>query len=144
MRWLEQSFQVTGKGFLHVDSNKVELYKFLPDVLPGSFSQEDKQLVIIDNESTVSKLLLQNSASLSPCSHEEADSRMLPHANHVVHTGSRPPKEPNWTTLPEASKELISCKYMKGCKGHSKCRKDAHKCTTLCTCEGECTQHRHS
>ena len=64
------------KGFLHVESNKVELFKFLSEVLLVSFSQEDKQLVITDNESAISKPLLQNLASLAPCSHEEADSRM--------------------------------------------------------------------
>ena len=61
--WLEQSFQVTGKDFF-----QIELFKFLSNVLLGSFSQEDKQLVVTDNESAVSKPLLQNSASLSPCS----------------------------------------------------------------------------
>ena len=75
------------KGFLHVKSNKVELSKFLSGVLLVSISQEDKQLVITENESTVSKPLLQNLASLSPCSHEEADSRILLHANHAAHNG---------------------------------------------------------
>lgn len=50
------------KGFLRVESNKVELFKFLSEVLLVSFSQEDKQLVITDNESAISKPLLQNLA----------------------------------------------------------------------------------
>ena len=75
------------KGFLHVESNKVELFKLLSEVLLVSFSQEDKQLVITDNESAISKPLLQNLASLAPCIHEEADSRMLLHANHAAHNG---------------------------------------------------------
>ena len=52
--------------------------------------------------------------------------------------------EPNWTTLPEASKvcyELISCKCKKGCAGRCKCKKAALKCTGLCMCEGEYTQN---
>ena len=55
------------KGFLRVESNKVELFKFLSEALLVSFSQEDKQLVITDNESAISKPLLQNLASLAPC-----------------------------------------------------------------------------
>ena len=52
--------------------------------------------------------------------------------------------EPNWTTLPEASKaccELVSCKYKKGCVKRCRCKKAALQCTALCACEGECSQH---
>ncbi len=49
--------------------------------------------------------------------------------------------EPNWTTLPEASKaccELVACKCKKGCVKRCKCKKAALQCTALCACEGEC------
>ena len=66
--------------FLHMDSNKTELFKFLSDALFKSYNQE-KQLVITDGESVLSKPPLCDLASnsLSPCSHEEADTRMLLH-----------------------------------------------------------------
>ena len=66
---------------------RLSFFKFLSGILLVSFSQEDKQLVITENESAISKPLLQNLVSLSPCSHEEADSRMWLHANHAAHNG---------------------------------------------------------
>ena len=53
------------------------------------FDQDDKQLVITDGEAVLNKTQLLDLALLAPCSHEEADSRMLLHvshaANHVHH-----------------------------------------------------------
>jgi len=82
-----RSSQGIGNDFSHVESNKVELFKFLSEALLGSFGQEDKQLVITDVESAKSKSFLQYFALLSPCSHEEADSRMLLHASHAAQSG---------------------------------------------------------
>ena len=51
--------------------------------------------------------------------------------------------EPNWTTLPEATKachELLSCRCKKGCVKRCKCKKAGLDCTALCACEGECSQ----
>ena len=73
--------------FLRVDSNKTELYKFLSHALFDLFNQEEKQLVITDGESVLSKPPLDDLASLSPCNHEEADSRMLLHVSHAAHCG---------------------------------------------------------
>ena len=75
------------KDFLHVDSNKTELYKFLSRALFDLYNQEEKQLVITDGELVLSKPPLHDIASLSPCSHEEADSHMLLHASHAAHCG---------------------------------------------------------
>ena len=65
------------QDFLHMNSNKTELFKFLSDALFKSYNQK-KQLVITDGESVLSKPPLCDLASnsLSPCSHEEADTRM--------------------------------------------------------------------
>ncbi len=52
-----------------------------------AFNQEGKQLVITDGESILSKPLLLDPDSLSPCNHEEADSRTLLHANHAALRG---------------------------------------------------------
>ena len=75
------------KDFLRVDSNKTELYKFLSHALFDLFNHEEKQLVITDGESVLSKPSLDDLSSLSPCNHEEADSRMLLHASHAAHCG---------------------------------------------------------
>ncbi len=48
---------------------------------------ENKQLVITDGEKVVSKPALSGVDLLSPCSHEEADSRMLLHASHAARQG---------------------------------------------------------
>ena len=75
------------QNFLRVDSNKTELFTFLSDALITWFSQKDKQLVITDGEASLSKPLLLHTVSLAPCTHEEADSRMLLHASHATRHG---------------------------------------------------------
>lgn len=71
------------QNFLRVDSNKTELFTFLTDALFQWF----QQLVITDGEDVKSKPPLQDSTSLAPCNHEEADSRMLLHAYHASQDG---------------------------------------------------------
>ena len=51
------------------------------------FDQDDKQLVITDGEAVLSKPLLLDMVLLAPCSHEEADSRMLLHVSHAANHG---------------------------------------------------------
>ena len=48
-------------NFLRVDSNKTELFRFLPEALLKLFEQEDKQLVITDGEAVLSKSPLPDS-----------------------------------------------------------------------------------
>ncbi|KAI0236746.1 hypothetical protein LSAT2_012715, partial [Lamellibrachia satsuma] len=48
---------------------------------------EDKQFVITDEEVVLSKSPLPDLDSLAPCSHDEADSRMLLHASHAAQNG---------------------------------------------------------
>ena len=72
------------QNFLRVDSNKTDLFRFLSDALVKSFDQDDKQLIITDRDTVLSKPALEDLASLSPCSHEEADTRMLLHAAHAA------------------------------------------------------------
>ena len=72
------------RDFLRVDRNKTELFHFLSKALLEAFNQQGKQLVITDSESILSKPLLHDSDSLSPCNHEEADSRMQTMQHSVV------------------------------------------------------------
>ncbi|KAL8599495.1 hypothetical protein ACOMHN_065946 [Nucella lapillus] len=75
------------QNFLRVDSNKNELFRFLSATLMEWFDQEDKQIIITDGEAVLSKPLLPDPTSLTPCNHEEADSRMLLHASHAAQHG---------------------------------------------------------
>ncbi|KAI0213839.1 hypothetical protein LSAT2_001090, partial [Lamellibrachia satsuma] len=72
------------QNFLRVNSNKTELFRFISEALLKLFEQEDKQLVITDGEAVLSKSPLPDLAAVTPCRHEEADSRMLLHASHVA------------------------------------------------------------
>ena len=77
------------KDFLRVDQNKIELFGFL--------SREAIRLSIADgNEmyATCGTEVLRSPAesdltSLAPCSHEEADTRMLLHVSDAVQKGTR-------------------------------------------------------
>ena len=48
------------------------------------FDIKDKQLVITNGEGVFSKPVLPDQGSLTPCNHEEADSRMLLHASDAA------------------------------------------------------------
>ena len=75
------------QNFLRVDTNKTELFKYLSQAIFTWFDQDDKQLVITDGEAILSKPPLLDLALLVPCSHEEADSRMLLHVSHAANHG---------------------------------------------------------
>ena len=53
-----------------MDCNKIELFKFMSEAAIKWFDEEDKQLVITDEEGVLSKPPLEDLASLTPCSHE--------------------------------------------------------------------------
>lgn len=80
----EASIPGNWQSFLRVDSNKYELFMFLSEALLKGFDLNDKQLVITNGEAVLSKPPLVDSSSLAPCSHEEADSRIMRHASHAV------------------------------------------------------------
>ena len=75
------------QDFLLVDSNKIELFQFLSHALIDSFKIKEKQLVITNGDSILSKPLLDDLDLISPCTHEEADTRMLLHVHHATHHG---------------------------------------------------------
>ena len=75
------------QNFLRVDSNKTELFAFLSNALLRSFVQEDKQLVVTSDMEVFSKPPLPDRSSIAPCTHEEADSRMLLHVAHAAKNG---------------------------------------------------------
>ena len=74
-------------SFLRVDDNMTELFSFLSGALHDSFQLAEKQLVITDGDTVLSKPPLPDVAGLAPCNHEEADTRMMLHAAHAAHAG---------------------------------------------------------
>ena len=75
------------QNFLRVDSNKTELFAFLSNALLRSFVLDDKQLVVTSDMEILSKPPLPDRPSIAPCTHEEADSRMLLHVAHAARNG---------------------------------------------------------
>ena len=85
-RRVEPSSAIPGKWneFLRIDENKKELFVFLANAAMSI--DTDKQVV-----TTVNNLVLcnhqQDLAGLSPCTHEEADTRMMLHLKDAVTKG---------------------------------------------------------
>jgi len=76
-------------SFLRVDENKRELFRFLSGVLYDSFQLADKELVVTEGNDVLRKPPLLDTSALAPCSHEEADSRIILHAAHAAHSGHK-------------------------------------------------------
>ena len=70
---------------MRCDRNKVELFEFLAQQVPAKVIQ-DKELLTTYNEDVISALPF-DKEGLSPCSHKEADTRMLLHAAHASRQG---------------------------------------------------------
>ena len=75
------------QNFLRVDLNKKELFCFLSKALVESFKQDKKELVVTDGEQVLCVPPQCDIHSLSPCNHEEADSRMMLHVAHASQHG---------------------------------------------------------
>ena len=75
------------KKFLLVADNKVRLFAFLAGQL-AQFHVEGKLIItIIDNTAITSLQIPYPADMITPCNHEEADSRLLLHAAHCLATG---------------------------------------------------------
>lgn len=85
-RRVEPSSAIPGKwdAFLRIDANKTELFSFLANRL-ATFSS-DKQL-ITTHHTEVFCTQPRAVSGLSPCSHEEADTRILLHLEDAVNKG---------------------------------------------------------
>lgn len=75
------------QNFLRVDSNKTELFLFLSQALLEEFTEENKQLVITKDNIVLAKPPMQNIDAISPCNHEESDTRMFLHSMHASQHG---------------------------------------------------------
>ena len=73
--------------FLHVDENKTELFKFLSQRVTDSPIGEGKVIYVTDGIDVLSTMTDANVTNLAPCSHEEADTRLLLHVADAVQKG---------------------------------------------------------
>lgn len=72
--------------FLRVDDNKTELFGFLAQYLVQLHVQ-DKVVITAKGENALSNNPLINISDLGPCTHEEADTRMILHIAHARRNG---------------------------------------------------------
>ena len=82
----EHIFHRIEKVFLRIDSNKTELFDFLASAIESVETPEGKILVTTKGENVVSVDKLDLS-DLRPCTHEEADYRIMLHCAHAYKQG---------------------------------------------------------
>ena len=75
------------KEFLRVDENRRELFKFLAETT--SSLDVEKQVILTYRKQVLTTLSSNDISSLVPCSHEEADTRMLLHVQDALQQGNR-------------------------------------------------------
>ena len=76
------------KDFLRVDENKKELFLFLSHQVTRS-TEEGKVIFATDEERVLCSIADADVSKLVPCSHEEADTRLLLHVADAVQGGCR-------------------------------------------------------
>ena len=75
------------KTFLCVDLNKKELFSFLSKALIEVCKHDGKELVVTDGDEVLCVPHQLDAHLIAPCSHEEADSRMMLHVVHAAQQG---------------------------------------------------------
>ena len=75
------------KAFLRCDANKAELFSFLADQCTTVSCPEGKQIMSTKGELVLCNPKRNSIDQISPCSHEEADTRLLLHAKDAVQHG---------------------------------------------------------
>lgn len=74
------------QNFLRRDENKKELFDLLSNYVQ-SIQIDGKQIIVTRDTGAISSTSISNSHMISPCNHEEADTRVLLHAHHAVVQG---------------------------------------------------------
>ena len=77
------------KDFIRVDDNKTELFKFLAQHVTCLTVNEGKVLYATSAQDVLSSTCLAELSNLTPCSQEEADTRLILHAADAVAQGKR-------------------------------------------------------
>ena len=76
------------KDFLRMDENKMELFRFLSQQVTNIPTDEGKTIYATDGSNVLCSLADADVRNLAPCSHEEADTRLL-HVADAVKKGCR-------------------------------------------------------
>ena len=104
------------QAFLRLDLNKTELFRFLSKAVSSMTVEAGKQLVVTLDHDVVSVPELNNVSALSPCSHEEADTRMILHAADAAARGIKriciKTVDTDVVVLAVAYKQHIACKEL--------------------------------
>ena len=77
------------KDFLRIDDNKTELFKFLAQLVICQTIDEGKILYATSAQDVLSSTYHTEPSNLTPCSQEEADTRLIRHAADAVALGKR-------------------------------------------------------
>ena len=77
------------KTFLRVNENKSELFAFLSHEVTQLSVSNNKEIYATKGNRVLCSTTESNLASLAPCSHEEADTRLLLHTADAVQKGFR-------------------------------------------------------
>ena len=75
--------------FLHVDDNKMELFKFLTEQVVKLPMEEGKCIYATNENNVACSVADPDLSGLAPCSHEEADTRLFLHVSDAVQKGYR-------------------------------------------------------
>ncbi|KAK3083940.1 hypothetical protein FSP39_005667 [Pinctada imbricata] len=75
------------ESFLRVDENKKELFMYLLEELMNNNFGSDKVIVTTKGEEALSNKESHDISNLAPCSHEEADTRMMLHVADAARNG---------------------------------------------------------
>ena len=71
--------------FLRYEKNKQELFQFLAQCVVSL--NGEKQVITTNGQEILCILARNDTANLAPCTHEEADTRMILHATDAVQEG---------------------------------------------------------
>ncbi len=71
------------------NENKTELFGYLADQAITVTCEIDKHIITTKGKNVLSNIPFEESSSLSPCTHEEADTRLLLHANHSANQNNK-------------------------------------------------------
>ena len=87
-RRVEASTAIPGnwQEFLRIDENKTELFTFLATILTLTTSENDKVIISTYNSDVLCNHTIELS-KLTPCTHEEADTRIIVHLTNAVANG---------------------------------------------------------
>ncbi|KAG7160431.1 hypothetical protein Hamer_G001677 [Homarus americanus] len=77
------------QNFLHNSDNKEELFRLLSEQVMQLVVKESKQLVVTDKKQVLTVPPRNDTANLTPCNHEEADTRKMVHAADALECGHR-------------------------------------------------------